>query len=91
MLVRAIGPSLQITGKLPDPVLELHDADGSLIASNDNWKSNQHAQILATTIPPTNDFEAAVLHYFSPGSYTAIVRGAGSLTGIAVVEAYALH
>src|ERR1043166_1371726 len=41
--VRAIGPSLSrsIAGTLSDPVVELHDAAGNIIASNDNWRSTQ--------------------------------------------------
>ena len=41
ILIRAIGPSLSafgITGALQDPILELHDGDGSLIFTNDNWR-----------------------------------------------------
>ena len=41
--VRAIGPSLPVAGKLTDPLVELHDATGATIASNDNWKSSQQA------------------------------------------------
>lgn len=38
IIVRAIGPSLPLAGALADPTLELHDGNGSLIASDDNWK-----------------------------------------------------
>src|SRR5207248_5775580 len=50
VLVRAIGPSLAsvgVTGTLQDPMLELHDANGLIIAQNDDWKDNQ-ADIEAT-------------------------------------------
>jgi hypothetical protein len=36
VIVRALGPSLPLSGKLTDPVLELHNGQGALIASNDN-------------------------------------------------------
>src|SRR5437764_14669304 len=40
--VRAMGPSLPVaTGKLSDPMLELHDATGAIVASNDHWRSSQ--------------------------------------------------
>jgi hypothetical protein len=91
VLVRAIGPSLPVTGELGDPMLELRDANGGLIAANDNWRSDQHVEILATTIPPAHNLESAILQDLTPGSYTAIVRGAGDTSGIAVVEAYALN
>ena len=92
VIVRAIGPSLNVPGKLADPVLELRDANGGLVKSNDNWRSDQEAEIMAT-IPPTNNAEAAIVTTLSANgaNYTAIVRGAGGSSGIAVVEVYALN
>ena len=93
VIVRAIGPSLArvgVTNALKDPVLELHDSNGNVI-TNDNWRSSQEADIIATTIPPTNDKEAAILAMLPPGNYTAIVRGNNEGTGVAVVEAYNLQ
>jgi hypothetical protein len=94
VLFRAIGPSLTnfgVPNALQDPTLELHDGNGALLASNDNWRSDQEAEIIATTIPPTNDLESAILRTLSPGAYTAIVRGNNNSTGVAVVEAYQLE
>jgi hypothetical protein len=90
VIVRALGPSLNIAGQLANPTLELHDADGSVIAANDDWRSSQEAEILATTIPPPNDLESAIVATLAPGGYTAIVTGAGDTTGVALVEFYAL-
>jgi sugar lactone lactonase YvrE len=93
VIVRAIGPSLAnfgIVNPLRDPILELHDATGALIASNDNWASTQRAQIVATGLAPTNPRESAIYATLAAGAYTAIVRGANNSTGIAVVEAYSL-
>jgi uncharacterized repeat protein (TIGR03803 family) len=99
VLVRAIGPSLSplgIQGALQDPNLELHDSNGATLSSNDNWKtrpdgSSQQGEIGATGIPPTNDLESALVQTLGPGNYTTIVRGTGTTTGIAVVEAYTLQ
>jgi hypothetical protein len=93
VLVRAIGPSLAAAGKLTDPNLELRDQNGGLIRSNDNWRSDQEAEISATTIPPPNDLESAIVATLpaNGASYTAIVRGANGGTGLAVVEVYALN
>jgi hypothetical protein len=91
VIVRAIGPSLPVTGKLEDPTLELHDKDGVTIASNDNWRSDQEAEIIATTLPPTNDAESAVVATLGPDAYTAIVRGQNNTTGVALVEVYRLE
>jgi hypothetical protein len=71
-------------------VLELHDSQGSLIYQNDNWRSTQEQQIIATTAPPTNDKESAIIATLEPGAYTAIVRGAKNATGVALVELYVL-
>ena len=63
VLVRGIGPSLGafgITNPLVDPMIELRNANGGLIDSNDDWRTNQ-ALIQATGLPPTNDAESALL------------------------------
>ena len=91
VIVRAIGPSLPFAGTLADPVLELRNPSGGLIASNDNWRSTQETEIIATGIPPSNDLESAIVATLPAGSaYTAIVRGVNNGTGIGVVEAYDL-
>ena len=89
-IVRAIGPSLPVLGALADPTLELHNGNGDIIGSNDNWRSDQEADIIATTVPPANDAEAAIVATLASGSYTAIVRGKNNTTGVALVEAYQL-
>ncbi|HEV2842955.1 MAG TPA: choice-of-anchor Q domain-containing protein [Chthoniobacterales bacterium] len=94
VLFRAIGPSLTnfgVPNALADPILELYDANGGLIAVNYNWRDDQEAEILATGIPPSNDLEAAIVRDFAPGNYTAIVRGLNNATGMALVEAYDLN
>jgi len=93
VIVRALGPSLgaqNVAGALVDPVLELHDHTGAIIAMNDNWKDSQQAEIEATTIPPTDDHESAIVRRLTPGDYTAIVRGKNNGTGVGLVEAYGL-
>jgi hypothetical protein len=97
VLLRAIGPSLPVAGALQDPTLELHDGSGTTIATNDNWKvsdqtgQSQEADIRATTVPPSNDFESAILAILPPGNYTAIVRGQNNTVGVGLVEAYNLQ
>jgi len=93
VIVRAIGPSLNVPGKLADPTLELRDEFGGLLGSNDNWQDSQEADIIATTVPPADRLESAVVVVLPANgrSYTAIVRGANDTTGVAVVEIYALQ
>ena len=99
VLIRATGPSLPLAGVLQDPFLVLHDSTGTAIATNDNWRvtniggiltSSQMMDIVASTIPPTNDSESAILATLAPGAYTAVVRGVNDGTGIAIVEGYNL-
>ena len=100
VLVRAIGPSLATSGvqnPLPDPFLELHDANGATIATNDNWKLNdqsqqsQEFQIRSTTIQPAKELESALVATLSPGNYTAVVQERNGGTGVVLVEVYNLH
>ena len=84
MLLRAIGPSLPLTETLDDRRLELHDKDGAIIATNDDWRSDQEAEIAATGILPPNDTESAILMTLSPDAYTGIVLGAGGSSGSGV-------
>jgi hypothetical protein len=91
VIVRAIGPSLPVPGKLPDPTLELRNGDGVLLQSNDNWRTGGQAEeIIATTVPPTSELESAIVRRLPPGNYTAIVSGVGDATGIGMVEVYDL-
>ena len=94
LIVRALGPSLGsfgIANPLADPVIELHDINGTLIASNDNWKSDQQTEIEATGLQPSNDAEAAIVTTLAPGAYTAIQSGKEGGTGVGLVEVYNLH
>ncbi len=97
VIIRAIGPSLPVTGTLQDPTLELHDSNG-LLSANDNWRDTQEQEIIDTTIPPTNDLESAIVATLAPldpkipgsGAYTVIVSGKNASTGIGLVEVYDL-
>ena len=89
LLLRAIGPSLPLAGRLVDPVMELYDSNGFL-GSNDDWRSNQEQEIIDTTIPPNDNRESADLATLNPGAYTAIVRGQADGQGVGLVEVYDL-
>jgi Putative Ig domain len=103
VIVRAIGPSLTakgVAGALADPTLGLHDGEGALIGSNDDWKTteiggvivaDQVSEIQNSGLAPTDDHESAILATLPPGNYTAIVGGKNNTTGVALVEAYGLQ
>ena len=92
VIVRAIGPSLPLAGKLENPTMELVGPNGS-IASNDNWMDAPNKQeIIDSTVPPENDLESAIVATLPSNrtGYTAIVRGVNDGTGIGLVEVYDL-
>ncbi|MFL6538173.1 MAG: LamG domain-containing protein, partial [Chthoniobacterales bacterium] len=87
LLIRALGPSLGVSGSLADPTLQLRNSSGTLLAQNDNWKDSQAAEITSTGQAPTQDSESAIVVTLQqPGSYFAVVEGKNSTTGIANVD-----
>lgn len=97
MLVRAIGPTLgaapfNVGGVMTDPKVELFDATGKSLATNDNWGGSA---ALATAFGDTGAFalnagsaDAALVTTLAPGNYTAQVTVATGATGVALVEVY---
>lgn len=94
VIVRAIGPSLGARGvahALQDPILKLHDGNGSLITQNDDWRSLQEEAIEDSGIPPADSRESAIVATLQPGNYTAIVSGKDGGSGVGLVEIYNLE
>ena len=102
VIIRAIGPELirfGVPDVLADPILELHDSTGVLIASNDSClhtiiggiiTSDQVRDILISGHVPTDPNESAIIADLPAGNYTAIVRGVNDTMGVALVEVYDL-
>ena len=96
VLVRALGSSISGVSQLLDPTLELRDGNGAIIDFNDNWAvrsdgSSQRSEVEATTIPPTDELESAIITTVGAGSFTTIVRGKDGACGIGLVEVYRLQ
>jgi hypothetical protein len=103
VIVRALGPELTqygVPNVLNNPTLELHDSNGRLIASNDDWQhtiigrfigNGQVRDIIASGLAPTDGRESAMVVELPAGNYTAIVRGVNDTTGVALVEVYDLQ
>jgi N-acetylneuraminic acid mutarotase len=105
VIIRAIGPELgappyNIPNALANPRLELHNAAGTLIGSNDDWQhtiiggiitSDQRGDIRNSGYAPGDGRESAIIAELPPGNYTAIIRGVNNTVGVALVEAYDLH
>ncbi len=94
VLMRGLGPSLQVNGqpvagRLMNPLLELHNSDGTTLQINDDYKNSPNAAAVAETgLAPGDDREAAIIAQLAPGAYTAILRGAGNTTGIGLAEVF---
>ena len=86
--VRGLSPV--VPNPLPNPRLELRDANGALIGSNENWQDDaaQAAALTAAGLAPPNTLDAAIIATLPPGLYTALLSGGG--TGVGLVEVYDL-
>ena len=95
VIIRALGPSLAsfgVSGVLSDPTLTIYDANGTVIASNDNWQDDINAiDVQKNLLTPPNPSESAIVLRLPAGAYTAIVRGANGGTGVGLAEVYTLH
>ena len=93
VVIRGLGPSLAAQGvpnTLQNPTLELHNGNGVLLFTNNDWMDNptQAAEIAAAGFAPSDSREAAIAVTLPPGLYTAILAGLGNTTGNALVEIY---
>ncbi|HEY2713077.1 MAG TPA: heme-binding protein [Chthoniobacterales bacterium] len=94
VVARALGPSLAmlgVSGTLSDPMIELHDINGGLVLSDDNWADTQALDLEAANLAPTDERESAVLGWLPIGPYTVVARGSGNATGVGLIEAYCIQ
>lgn len=93
IVIRGLGPSLNSLGvpnTLQNPTLELHNGDGVLLFTNNDWQDNptNAAEVAAAGLAPSNNLESAIAVTLSPGAYTAILAGLGNTTGNGLIEIY---
>jgi PKD repeat protein len=102
VLVRGIGPTLSafgIANALADPMLTLFAADGSVLATNDDWQTNlngaSNATLIAATAAqvgafalPAGSKDSALLATFNNGAHTTSMVRPNSTTGVALTEIY---
>lgn len=95
VVVRGIGPLLGqagVPGFLPDPTLELRNAQGSLLAFNDDFDdAPENLELIPPALQLYKAKDAALPAALPPGAYTAIVRGKGGASGVALVEIYDMN
>ena len=91
VLIRGIGPSLAnfgIAGTLTDPLLELHEPDGTVV-TNDNWQEGDTSQI-PSGFAPSDPRESVIVATLAPGNYSAVLKGAHGEIGVGLAEMYDL-
>lgn len=93
VLIRVLGSSLTrsgVSGVLADPSVEIYDSTGKLVATNDDWATASAVNKITVASGRANmdPKEAGLILTLFPGAYTAVVRGVGNTTGVAIVEAY---
>jgi hypothetical protein len=91
--VRGVGPSLSgfgLSNVLADPTLELHNANGTIMISNDDWQSDpvSAGDLTANGLALQDPKEAGIFALLPPGPFTAILAGNNGGTGIGLVEIY---
>lgn len=102
LLLRGVGPALQqwgVADAVPDPALRVYDAEGRLIASNDNWQAQTSgstaAEVSSAALSvsafalPLGGKDAAVVVELPPGAYTVHVGGA--VAGTVLAEVYEIR
>ncbi len=96
LLVRGIGPTLavfNVSGVLSAPQLGLFNSANTQISANAGWGggvvlANAFASVGAFALP-SNSADAAVFQSLASNTtYSAIISGAASTTGIALAEVY---
>jgi cytochrome c peroxidase len=98
VVIRGLGPSLQRFGIFPpvrDTVLEVRNANGATLATNDNWQQDpQRSDVIAAGLAPSDGLEAAIAITLGPGTYTALlsakIESFIDLRGVGLVEIYSL-
>ena len=94
-LMSGVGPWLStagVPGALADPQLRLYAADGTELASNDDWGGTSglttaFAKVTDRKLDPASK-DAALYESLTAQLYTAHVTGVNGTTGVALAEAY---
>ncbi|MEZ5277999.1 MAG: chondroitinase-B domain-containing protein [Opitutaceae bacterium] len=99
VLIRAVGPGLSaysVTDPMPEPVLRLFDASGSIVESNTGWQTGperdlaEAAAVVGAFALEDGSLDSALLTTLWPGAYTAQVTPAEGTVGTVLLEIYDL-
>ncbi|MDQ3199390.1 MAG: hypothetical protein M3Q46_09445, partial [Verrucomicrobiota bacterium] len=90
-VLRALGPSLSdigVKGAISDPILEIYNTAGTLVAQNDNWNGPLANDVVLAGLTPKHAAESLIDVTLAPGRYSVVVRGAPNASGLVAVERY---
>jgi hypothetical protein len=99
VLIRGVGPGLTafgVTGALASPSLALYSSTtGAVVDTNTGWGTGADASQVAAVTAQLGTFalqsgsaDSALLENLLPGPYSVQLSGAGSTTGVGLVEVY---
>lgn len=97
IVVRALGRDLEMAGIMPpdiliDPAFEIHDADGAVVAANDDIGSPpDNFNTFPREFSTNYQYDAATGVVLPAGKYTIVVHGKFGASGNALVEIYDLN
>lgn len=82
VLIRAVGPGLDafnVSGTVADPVLNIFNSSGTIVATNDNWQSADAATFarVGAFAPTPGTKDAVIVKTLPPGGYSAQISGLG--------------
>lgn len=94
LLIRGMGPAMigKVENPLDDPKLRLFNHNAKLIASNDDWETDQsleNFELLPDFLLPHSEKEAALIVTLGPSLYTAhLLSAIEGDSGTALIEVY---
>ena len=98
LLIRGAGPGLAalgVSGALSTPHLQLFDVNQNLIRENFAWEVGNDPSLVTLASQSTGAFafahgslDSAILIVLPTGTYTAVLSGTASATGIGLMEVY---
>lgn len=93
---RGRGPSLSQFGLSPvlaDPTLDVHNTNGTIMVTNDDWLSDpvSAGKLTSKGLGLSDPKESGIYTTLPPGQFTAILAGKNGGVGIGLVEIYVIH
>lgn len=90
--IRGLGPSIGVSvARLNNPRIEIYGPNG-YYEINNNWGEDWNAgDTIASGLAPASPYEAAMVRWLNPGSYSVIVSSEDGQYGVGMFEIYELQ